>query len=68
MVDWKKCPARNSVRSRRRAMPNYRSFANMTVILFPTAVILFSSNSLVKHMDDGTASNIFTLFILEMDF
>ncbi|XP_011065205.1 PREDICTED: odorant receptor 22c-like [Acromyrmex echinatior] len=43
-------------------------FANMTVILYSTAVIFFSSKIFVKHVDDSNASNISTrLLILEMD-
>jgi len=40
----------------------------MTVALYSTAVILYSSNILVKRKDDDTAPNISTrLLILEMD-
>ncbi|XP_011694667.1 PREDICTED: odorant receptor 13a-like [Wasmannia auropunctata] len=43
-------------------------FANMTVILYSTAVIFFSSKIFIKQADDGKASNISApLLILEMD-
>ncbi|XP_018401482.1 PREDICTED: uncharacterized protein LOC108778728 [Cyphomyrmex costatus] len=43
-------------------------FANVTVILYSTAVILYSTKILVKHVDDGNTSNASTrLLILEMD-
>jgi len=42
--------------------------ANMSVILYSTSIIFFSSNIFVKPVNDGTASNISTrLLILEMD-
>ena len=43
-------------------------FANLTVILYSTTIIFFSSKIFVKHVDDSNASNMSTrLLILEMD-
>jgi len=43
-------------------------FANMTVVLYTTAVILFNSNILVKYIHDRTATNVSSrLLVLEMD-
>ncbi|XP_011155771.2 odorant receptor 13a isoform X2 [Solenopsis invicta] len=68
-IDWEKCSSTkfsmftmtcNAKRSQR--------FVNMTAIFYAIAVTLFSSNVLVKHVDDGKPSNVSTrMFILQMD-
>jgi len=68
-IDWEKCS--NTKFSMLATMCNAKlsqRFANMTVILYSIAVIFFSSKILIKHADDGKASNVSTrLLILEMD-
>ncbi|XP_011065209.1 PREDICTED: odorant receptor 13a-like [Acromyrmex echinatior] len=68
-IDWEKC----SRKKFSMFVTSYNAklserFANMTVILYSTAVILYSTHILRKHVDDGNASNISTrLLVLEMD-
>jgi len=68
-IDWKKC----SKKKFSMFVTSYNAklserFANMTVILYSTAVILYSTHILRKHIDDGNASNVSTrLLVLEMD-
>jgi len=42
-------------------------FANITVILYSTTIIFFSSKIFIKHVDDNNASMSTRLLILEMD-
>jgi len=68
-IDWEKCSVTkyNMFTMTCNAKLSQR-FANMTVILYSTAITLFSSKILIKHADDGKSSNVSTrILILEMD-
>ncbi|XP_012526715.1 odorant receptor 85b [Monomorium pharaonis] len=68
-IDWEKCSTTkfNMFATTYNAKLSQR-FANMTVIFYSTAVILFSSNILIRLADDGKSSNVSTrLLILQMD-
>jgi len=68
-TDWEKCSVTkyNMFTMTCNAKLSQR-FANMTVILYSTAITLFSSKILIKHVDDGKSSNVSTrILILEMD-
>lgn len=68
-IDWEKCSrTKFSMFVMTYNVKLSERFANMTVIFYSAAVILYSSNTLIKHSDNGTASNISApLLILEMD-
>ncbi|XP_077261541.1 uncharacterized protein LOC143897083 isoform X4 [Temnothorax americanus] len=67
--NWKKCSdTKFSMLITRCNAKLSKRFVNMTVILYLTAVISFSSKILVKHNNGDTASNVSTrLLILDMD-
>ncbi|XP_071569008.1 odorant receptor 4-like [Temnothorax nylanderi] len=67
--NWEKCSdTKFSMLITRCNAKLSQRFVNMTVILYLTAVIFFSSKILVKHDNGGTASNVSTrLLILDMD-
>ena len=67
-VDWEKYSGTKfSVFATCNAKLSQR-FANITVILYSTTIIFFSSKIFIKHVDDSNASNMSTrLLILEMD-
>jgi len=68
-IDWEKCSSTKFSMFVTNCNANLsQRFANMTVILYSTAVILFSSNILVKYVDDEIASNVSSrLLVLDMD-
>jgi len=68
-IDWEKCSSTKFSMFVTNCNANLsQRFTNMTVILYSTAVILFSSNILVKYVDDGTTSNVSSrLLVLDMD-
>ena len=67
-IDWKKYSGTKFTMFATYNAKLSQRFANMTVILYSTAVIFFSSKIFVKPVDDSNASNISTrLLILEMD-
>ncbi|XP_024876770.1 odorant receptor 22c-like isoform X5 [Temnothorax curvispinosus] len=67
--NWEKCSdTKFSMLITRCNAKLSQRFVNMTVILYLTAVIFFSSKILVKHDNGDTASNVSTrLLILDMD-
>ncbi|XP_071642988.1 odorant receptor 4-like isoform X1 [Temnothorax longispinosus] len=68
-VDWEKSSdTKFSMLTTKCNAKLSQRFVNITVILYLTAVIFFSSKILVKHADDDIASNVSTrLLIQEMD-
>jgi len=66
-IDWEKCSSTkfSTFVTTCNAKLSQR-FTNVTLILHSTAAILFTSQTLAKFGDDGTASNV-SLLILEMD-
>jgi len=68
-IDWEKCSSTKFS----MFVTSYNAklserFVNMMIILHSIAVILCNTHILVKHVDDGNASNVSTrLFVLEMD-
>lgn len=68
-IDWEKCSnTKFSLFATTYNAKLSERFVNMTVILYSTAVFLFSTKIFVKHMDGGNASNVSTrLLIVEMD-
>jgi len=67
-IDWEKCSSMKfNMFVKMCNVKLSQRIANMTVILYSTSIIFFSSNIFVKHTEN-TASNISTrVLILEMD-
>lgn len=67
-TDWEKCSSTKF--SMFAMMCNAKlsqRFANMTVVFYTTAVILYSSKIFIKHTDDVNASNVSRSLVLDMD-
>ncbi|XP_024876478.1 uncharacterized protein LOC112457564 isoform X1 [Temnothorax curvispinosus] len=68
-IDWEKCSkTKFSMFATTSNVKLSHRFANITVILYSTSIIFFSSNVFIKNADDGINFNDSTrLLILEMD-
>jgi len=68
-IDWERCPSTKfSMFATKCNVKLSQRFAVMTVILYSTSVIVFSSSILVNLVNnDDTAFNVSRLLILEMD-
>ncbi|XP_071568999.1 uncharacterized protein [Temnothorax nylanderi] len=67
-IDWEKCSSTKfSMFTTTSNVKLSKRFTNITVILYSTSVIIFSSGILVKHADNGIISNVSTRLLLDMD-